>query len=140
MRDAILDAVHSGKIEDLRPAVELNELKPDFGAAAGVDPIGALKAQSKDGTGADLLAILGALLDSTPASERSGRDAENNRIYVWPAFSLSGVTTANAEEAQLLDRIASAADAAAMRKTGLYTGWQLRIGADGVWHSFKRAR
>ena len=66
MRDAILEAVHSGRIEDLRHAIELNELKPDFGAAPGVDPIQHLKSLSRDGTGTEISRSSRCLLLESP--------------------------------------------------------------------------
>jgi hypothetical protein len=48
MRDAILAAVHSGQIEDLKAAIDWNELKPDFGEAHGSDPVLHLKQLSND--------------------------------------------------------------------------------------------
>ena len=39
MCEAILEAVRSGKLEDLRIAIEMNELKPVIGDGANDDPI-----------------------------------------------------------------------------------------------------
>lgn len=137
MREAILAAVHSGRIEDLKTAIELNEMKPDF--AAGVaDPIAQLRSLSADGTGLDILAALSLALEAGYAILPLGRDVENNRLYVWPYHAelpLDALTPG--QEVELL-RLVPAGEAKAMKEKKTYTGWRIAIGADGTWHSFGR--
>lgn len=140
MRDAILEAVHSGRIDDLRHAIELNELKPDFGAAPGADPIQHLKTLSRDNTGTDILAALSALLDSPRKSVPAGKDPENNLIYNWPRFADEPLSKLSTEDTALLERIETPDTLQAMKASDRYTGWQLRIGSDGIWHGFTRLR
>jgi hypothetical protein len=138
MREAILAAVRSGDLEDLRIAIELNELKPELGAAAGSDPIAHLRALSADGEGREILAILGKLLEGRFAVIPAGRDIENNRVYVWPHFAeipLGALTPAQEVE---LHRLMSPAEAKAMRAANKWTWWRLAISADGTWLSFGR--
>lgn len=140
MRDAILSAVNDGRIEDLKIAIELNELKPSFGAEPGGDPIAHLKRLSADGEGHEILAILGELLDGEYAVIPGGRDIENNRIYVWPRLAelpLAELTPAQAVE---LLRLVPFAVAKEMKEKGRYAYWRLAIGADGTWHSFERVK
>jgi hypothetical protein len=139
MREAILGAVGSGHIEDLRHAWELNELKPDLGVdiAAG-DPIAHWKQISGDGEGREILAALGEILEAGCAVLPLGRDLENNRIYVWPYLAETDLAKLSpAQEVQLL-RLVPPAAAKEMRATGKYTHWRLGIGADGTWHFFRR--
>src|SRR5438045_4738896 len=49
MRQAILAAAHTGRIEDLKVPLDWNEMKPDVAAAAGEDPIASWKKLSGDG-------------------------------------------------------------------------------------------
>jgi hypothetical protein len=140
MRSAILAAVESGDMADLRVAIELNEMKPDFGAPPGSDPIAVLKAQSGDGAGLEMLAILGRLLDGAWAAIPGGRDIENNRIYVWPHFAEIPLAQLTPAEEVALYRLVPPAEAKVMRETGRWTWWRLTIGADGVWHGFTRVR
>ena len=140
MRLAILAAVETGDMAELRGAIDLNEMKPDFGAAPGTDPIAYLKAQSGDGEGREMLAILGRLLDGAWAAIPAGRDIENNRIYVWPHFAEQPLTKLPPAEEVALYRLVTPAEARIMRESGRWTWWRLAIGADGVWHSFARAR
>jgi hypothetical protein len=139
MREAILAAVRSGRIEELRHAWELNELKPDLGAdPAGGDPIAYWKRLSGDGEGREVLAALAEILDAGYAVLPLGPDLENNRIYVWPYFAevaLDKLTPG--QEVELL-RLISPAARAEMRAAGKYTHWRIAIGADGTWHSFRR--
>ncbi|MGH6815048.1 MAG: hypothetical protein ACREC6_05030 [Hyphomicrobiaceae bacterium] len=138
MREAILTAVRDGRIEELRVAIELNEIKPDFGAAASGDPIAYLKAVSGDGEGREILAILGELLEGGYTVIPMGKDIENNKLYVWPYFAevpLKDLTPA--QDVELL-RLVSPAAAKDMKDKGRYTHWRMTVGADGTWHSFVR--
>ena len=71
MRDAILAAVQSGDIEDLRVAVEWNELRPHVADEAVDDPIAYWKRISGDGEGREVLAVLGEILDCGYAARLS---------------------------------------------------------------------
>ena len=134
MRDAILAAARSGRIEELRTAIELNEIKPVFSDKAIADPIAHLKAQSADGEGRDVLAALAAILEAGWVALPLGRDIENNRVYVWPHFAETGIVGLSSEQEAELQRLAPPAEVSVMRRTKRYTGWRLGIGADGVWH------
>jgi hypothetical protein len=137
MREAILSAVRSGRIEDLRHAWELNELKPDLGVASS-DPIAHWKQISGDGEGREILAALAQILDAGYVVLPLGADLENNRLYVWPYFAevpLDRLTPA--QQVELL-RLVSPAALRQMRSAGTYTHWRIVIGADGTWHAFRK--
>jgi hypothetical protein len=137
MREAILAAAHSGRIEELAVPLDWNELKPDLGAPQGADLIAHLKKHSGDGEGREILAVLANILEMKPAAVPLGNDIENNTIYVWPYLAeakLDALTPA--EEVDLL-RLVSSEKAKAMRAAKKWTWWRLSIGADGTWHSFK---
>ena len=141
MREAMLAAVRDGRIEELRHAFDLNELKPELGAGppAG-DPVAHWKTVSGDGEGREILAALAEVLEMGYVALPLGRDVENNRIYVWPYLAevpLDKLTPA--QEVDLL-RLISPAAAKEMKTKGKYTHWRLAIGADGTWHSFRKAR
>jgi hypothetical protein len=138
MREAILVAVQSGRIEELRFAIELNELRPELGAAAGSDPIAHLRSLSVDGTGRDILAVLGTLLEGGYAAIPAGSDIENSRVYVWPYFAEVPLGTLTPAQQAELDRLVSPAEAKAMRAAGRWSWWRLAIGAAGTWLSFGR--
>ncbi len=138
MREAILSAVRSGRIEELRHAYELNELKPDLGAGPASDPVAHWKKISGDGEGREILAALGEILETGYVVLPLGPDLENNRIYVWPYFAqvpLDKLTPS--QEVELL-RLVPVAAAKQMKATGKYTYWRIAIGADGTWHSLRK--
>jgi hypothetical protein len=137
MREAILSAARTGRIEELRTPIEMNELRPETGAPMGGDIPAYWRSLSADGQGLEVMAAMVTLLDTMPATSPLGADIENNRLFVWPGFStrpLSGLSPA--EEIELL-RLAPA-EATAMKSAGRYTGWRLAVGADGTWHSFQK--
>jgi hypothetical protein len=138
MREAILAAVRSGKIEELRHAYELNELKPELGPEPVSDPVAHWKKISGDGQGLEVLAALAEILDAGYVAVPLGRDVENNLIYVWPYFAevpLQKLTPA--QHVELL-RLVPPSAAKEMLQTGKYTYWRLAIGADGTWHHFRK--
>lgn len=134
MREAILAAAHSGQLEDLRTAIELNEIKPVIADTGVGDPIAHLKALSADGEGRDVLVALSAILEAGWVALPLGRDLENNRVYVWPHFVETGVRGLSPERAAELSRLVAPAEVAAMQVAGRYGSWRIGIGADGVWH------
>jgi len=139
MRQSILAAVESGRIEDLKVPLDWNELKPDLAANAVDDPIAYWKKISGDGEGREILAVLGEILGMRPAELPLGKDLENNIIYVWPYLAEAKLDSLKpAEEVDLL-RLVSPEQAKAMRKAKKWTWWRLAIGADGTWHSFTKA-
>jgi hypothetical protein len=138
MREAILAAARSGDIADLRHALELIELKPEVADRPVADPIAFWKEVSADGEGREVLAILADLLDAGYVVLPLGRDPENPGLYVWPYFAelpLGRLTPAQQVE---LMRLVPPQAAKEMQRTGRYTHWRLVIGADGVWHSFRK--
>ena len=154
MREAILAAVRSGVLEELRTPIEMNEIKPSIdggagaagqpGAAGGTaapvrDPIALLRSLSADGEGRDILAAIGAALEAGYTVAPLGRDLENNRIYVWPYFAEAGIGTLTpAQEAELAKLVTPEAAAQMRARGGRYTHWRLGIAADGTWHMLTR--
>lgn len=134
---AILAAVHSGDIEELAHAVDWNEMKPDLGPGYVANPVAYWKSISRDGDGRDILDILGKLLARPPAVVPFGRDIENNRLYVWPAFAATPISKLSEAEAAELAGLATPDAVKAMREKDRYSGWRLVIGGDGTWHGFR---
>jgi hypothetical protein len=137
MREMLLSAVQSGQIEELRQAYDVNDIKPDLGAAT-TDPVAHWKKLSGDGEGRDVLAALSLILEAGYVAVPLGRDIENNRLYIWPYFAETPLDRLTpAQEVELL-RLVPAAAAKDMRAKGRYTYWRLSIGADGSWHSLRK--
>jgi hypothetical protein len=139
MRQAILAATHSGNIEDLRVPLDWNELKPEVAAPTGEDPIAYWKKTSADGNGREILAALAEILPMRAAELPLGKDLENNIIYVWPYLAEVDLGKLTPPQEVDLIRLVGVAGAKAMREKKKWTWWRLTIGADGTWHSFKKA-
>ncbi len=138
MRAEIQAAVETGSIAEIKRAMDLNELKPEFGTPVGKDPLDFLRSLSPDGTGASVLAELGRLIDAKWAAIPGGRDIENNRMYVWPHFAEVPLDKLSEDDRTALEAVAGAEAAKAMIAANQFRGWRLSIGADGVWHTFMR--
>ena len=139
MRDAILAAVGNGDIEDLRTALEWNELRPHIGTQQVDDPITYWKQISGVGEGREILAILAEILDCGHIALPIGKDVENNLVYVWPALAEADLTKLTPQQEVALYRLVKPAEAKAMREAKRWQWWRLAIGADGTWHAFHKS-
>ena len=140
MREAILTAVRSGQISELKTALDLNEMRPDVSDPPVDDPIAHLRTLSKDGEGKEILAILETLLETRPTIIPLGRDIENNAVYVWPYLAERDLGALSADETADLIRLVSPDDVTAIKAAKRWIWWRLAIGADGTWHSFRREK
>ncbi len=136
----MLAAVRSGDIEDLRIVLDWNELKPAVSDTAVDDPIAYWRGLSADGTGRDILEVLGLILEQPHAVIPVGRDLENNRLFVWPRLAEVPEPLLTPADRDIRQRLATAAELEEMTRTGRYLSWRLVIGADGTWHSFAKAK
>jgi hypothetical protein len=137
MRQAILAAALSGRIEELRVPLDWNEMKPDVTPDVKDDPIAFWKKISGDGEGREVLAALANMLQMRPAAVPLGKDPENSLIYVWPYLAEAKLDALTPSEEVDLLRLVSPEAAKQMRATKKWAWWRLVIGADGTWHSFK---
>ena len=138
MREAMLAAIEAGDIEELRQAYDLNEPKPDLGAAAKTDPVAHWKRISADGQGREVLAALSLILQAGYVVLPLGRDLENNQLYVWPYFAERPLGQLTPRQEVELLRLVPPSVAKEMNEKGKYTHWRLVIGADGTWHSLRK--
>lgn len=139
MRDGILAAVKSGRIEDLDTPFAWNELPPQIARDKVADPIAYWKQQSGDGEGREILAILAGILDAGFAVLPVGKDVENSKLYVWPRFAEQPLDKLTPEDEVQLYRLITPAMLKTMREKKQWTWYRLAIGADGTWHSFQKA-
>ena len=133
MRQAILQAAMSGDIEQLRVPIEMNEIHPVFARARVADPIAHLKAASADGNGREILAILYNLLTTGYAIVNPGTKEET---IVWPYHAVIPLSALSPSQEVELYRFLPPARLKEMLAQGKYTYYSVRIGRDGVWHSF----
>ncbi len=136
LRDKILEAVSSGDIEALRPAIEWNETPPIF--ARGARPLAFsqlvefLRTRSFDGKGAEILAILGAIFEQPYVRVRRGPV----ETYVWPAFAARQWPDPTPETRIAMYRCSRFANIRLTNDIGLPLIERVGIGADGTWHYF----
>lgn len=142
MREALLAAVASGDLEDLRFAFELNEMKPDLGPGFGPDGerdcVAFWRSLSADKSGRDVLEALGRILALPRAAVPLGRDVENSIVYVWPYFAEAPISTLDGAQLEELKALLPQGEDPATWPGGVYRFWRLSIGADGTWLSFTR--
>lgn len=134
MHSEILQAAYSGNIEDLRLAIEMNEIPPILGIEdISHDPIEQLRSLSGDDQGSEILAILTEILESGFVLSEPGTPQE---MYVWPYFADMPLDRLSKPQRVELLRIVTSADLAEMEELGHYSFYRLGISADGVWHYF----
>jgi len=136
LREAMIAAVQSGDIEELRHVYDLSDLKPDLGATG--DPVAHWRRISADGNGWETLAALSLVLEAGYVVLPLGRDLENNRLYIWPYFAELPLDRLKPSQEVELLRLVPPAAAKDMKGKGKYTHWRLTIGADGSWHAFRK--
>ena len=130
--EQIAAAAQSGEIENMRPVLESNELKPMVATAHVDDPIALWKKESADGSGRDVLA---AILDVVSSGYvRMGQG--DQEMYVWPYFAETGLSGLSPSQEVEFYRIVPPSLAVAMKRSGKYSYYRLGIAPNGVWHYF----
>ena len=132
MLEQIAVAAESGEIENMRPVLESNELKPMVAPGYVEDPIALWKKDSADGTGRDVLAAMLDVVSSGFVRVGQGQD----EIYVWPYFAETDLAKLTPAQEVELYRIVPASLAVPMKKSGKYSFYRLGISPNGVWHYF----
>lgn len=134
MRDKILEAALSGDIEKLRTVIQMNETPPVFSFGDdGGDPIGAMKSQSNDGEGREVMAILAEVLEAGYVHVDKGTPQE---MYVWPYFAQYPITELSPAQTIELFKIVTSFEYNEMKEFGAYNFYRVGIGPDGTWHFF----
>ncbi|MEG6508814.1 hypothetical protein V6C03_07505 [Methyloligella sp. 2.7D] len=132
--ERIFIAAQSGDLEKMRPVLESNGVKPLVRNEWTHDPIAYWKEVSADGSGRDILAAVMNVFSLGFVKTGSGEET----IYVWPYFAKRDLTKLTPVEQVELYRIVPPKEAAAMLKSGKYTGYSAGISATGIWHYFLR--
>lgn len=134
MRDKILEAALSGDTEKLRVVIQSNEMPPafSFGEDSG-DPIAAMKEQSNDGEGREVMAILAEVLEAGYVHVDRGTPQE---MYLWPYFAQYPLNDLTPPQVIELFRIVTSFEFNEMREFGAYNFYRVGIGPDGTWHFF----
>ena len=129
---SIVVAAQSGKIDDMLPVLEENELPPMLSATAVSDPIAFWKKASADGQGHDILAAMLNVFSSGFIRKGEGKGV----MYVWPYFAEMDLTKLTPAQEVDFYRVVPPPQGLEMKKSGKYTYYRAGIGADGVWHYF----
>jgi hypothetical protein len=132
MLEQIAVAAESGEIENMRPVLESNELKPMVTTAYVEDPIAFWKKGSADGTGRDVLAAMLDVIASGFVRASQGQD----EMYVWPYFAETDLAKLTPSQEVELYRVVPPERAVPMKKAGKYGYYRLGISPNGVWHYF----
>jgi len=136
MRKRLIDAAYSGDLQRLKIVIQSNEMPPVFSVNEIGDPIDYLKAQSGDGQGLELLAILTDVLEAPWTRLKAGTPQE---VYVWPAFVATPLDKLEPAELVEIYKIVTSSDFEEMKNAGKYTFYTVGIGPDGTWHWYKPA-
>jgi hypothetical protein len=134
MRDKILEAALSGDTDKLKIVIQTNEMPPafSFGEDQG-DPIAAMKTQSNDGEGREVMAILAEVLEAGFVHVDKGTPQE---MYVWPYFAQYPITELTPPQTIELFKIVTSFEYTEMKEFGAYNFYRVGIGPDGTWHFF----
>jgi hypothetical protein len=132
MIERIAAAAESGEIENLRPVLESNELKPMVADTYVEDPIGFWKKQSADGSGRDVLAAMLDVMSAGFVRATQGQD----ELYIWPYFAEADLSKLTPPQEVEFYRLVSPPLAVQMKRDGKYRYYRLGISPSGVWHYF----
>ena len=134
MRDKILEAALSGDLEKLKVVIQSNEMPPAFSFGEdGGDPLTAMKSQSNDGDGLEVMAILAEVLEAGYVHVDKGTPQE---MYVWPYFAQYPINDLTPAQTIELFKIVTSFEYTEMQEFGAYNFYRVGIGPDGVWHFF----
>ncbi len=132
MLEQIAAAAQSGEVENMRPVLESNELKPMVTTDYVEDPIAFWKKASADGTGRDVLAAMLNVMASGYVRVGQGQD----EMFVWPYFAETDLAKLTPAQEVELYRIVPPAQAIPMKKAGKYSHYRLGVSPTGVWQYF----
>ncbi len=134
MRELILEAAHSGDIEQLRPLIGYGD-DVTMLSLGGIeeDPIGFLKTLSGDEAGHEILAILIEVLEAGYVIVDEGSEHE---IYAWPYFFAWPLDRLSPEQRVELFQLVTFGDYEDMVSFGAYIFYRVGITPEGRWRFF----
>jgi hypothetical protein len=133
MRERILAAARTGKLDVLVSAMQSSRTLPIFSQAGDKDPIAYWRRNYPDSEGIEVLAILTEILETPCVHVDAGTPEE---MYVWPYFARTPLATLTAEQKVELFKIVTGGDYKDMLNAGTYNFFRLGIGPDGGWRFF----
>jgi hypothetical protein len=133
MRERILTAARTGKLDVLVSAMQSSRTLPIFSQAGDKDPIAYWRRNYPDSEGVEVLAILTEILAAGCVRVDRGTPEE---MYVWPYFARMPLKALTAEQKVELFKIVTGGDYKDMLNAGTYNFFRLGIGEDGGWRFF----
>ncbi len=132
-RQDLMQAARTGDLEALLPILRRFPTPPEVSVTPQASPIDALKAQSGDPDGREVLAILLNILDAGWVVQNKGTAEES---YIWPYYARVPLDSLAPSQIVEVLRVLTAGDFQQMREEGGYTFFQAEILADGSLKSF----
>src|SRR5262249_39085197 len=133
MRERILAAARTGKLEELIGVMRTNDPMPIFSLKDERDPGLYWRSTYPDSGGVEVLATLIDILETGFVHVDQGTSQE---MYIWPYFARRPVSGLLPEQQVELLKIVTGADYRDMVAAGGYNFFRLGIGADGAWRFF----
>jgi hypothetical protein len=133
MRERILEAARSGRLEQLVAVMRSSEPMPVFSFNDDKDPLAYWKANYPDSEGVEILATLIDILDAGFIHVDAGTPQD---MYLWPYFARMPLKALTPVQKVELFKIVTGADFRDMLDFGAYNFYRLGIGGDGAWHFF----
>jgi hypothetical protein len=133
MRERILAAARSGRLDQVVTVMNSTALKPVFSFKDERDPVIYWRNTFPDSAGVEVLATLIGILESGYVRVDEGTPQE---IYLWPYFARMPLKRLTPEQKVDLFRLVTGSDYRGMLDFGAYNFYRLGIGSDGAWHFF----
>lgn len=133
MRERILAAARSGRLDRLVAVMRTNDLMPIFSLNDDKDPIVHWKANYPDSGGVEILATLIDILEAGFVHVDAGTPQE---IFLWPYFARMPLKDLTPEQKVELFKIVTGSDYKDMVAAGAYNFFRVGIGSDGGWRFF----
>ena len=133
MRERILAAARTGRLDDVVAVMRANEPMPIFALNGDADPTIHWRANFPDSGGIEVLATLIGVLETGCVHVDQGTPQE---MYLWPYFARVPLKELSPEQKVDLFKLVTGADYKAMRESGSYDFYRVGIDADGAWRFF----
>lgn len=133
MRERIIMAARTGRLDDVVAVMRANEPMPIFALNGDADPAIHWRANFPDSGGIEILATLIDVLETGFVHVDQGTPQE---MYLWPYFARVPLKELSPEQKVDLFKLVTGADYKAMLEAGSYNFYRVGIDADGAWRFF----
>jgi len=133
MRERILAAARSGRLDQVAAVMNAATIKPVFSFKDEKDPTIFWRSNFPESGGIEVLSTLVAILETGFVHVDEGTPQD---LYVWPYFARLPLKGLSPEQKVELFRLVTGSDYRGMLDFGAYNFYRLGIGSDGAWHFF----